>query len=136
MKSGREHRVPLSDPAIALLKAIKGIRQPAPADHVFTGSRGPLGHASMFSLLRAMGRADLTVHGFRSSFRDWTVDTGRDESLAEAALAHAKGDATVRAYRRSDVLERRRVLMDEWAGFCLQVNAPAQLPVTSETLAA
>lgn len=71
----------------------------------------------MFHELRAMNRAGLTMHGFRSSFRDWATDTGKDENLAEAALAHSKGDATVRAYARSDALERRRDLMAEWAEF-------------------
>jgi integrase len=65
-----------------------------------------------------MARDDLTTHGFRSSFRDWASETGRPNDVAEAALAHTVGNATVAAYARGDLLERRRRLMDDWAKFC------------------
>ena len=115
MKAGRQHKVALSDPAVALLKAL-----PRDGQHVFTGARGgSLGHATLFKLLRTMGRSDLTAHGMRSTFRDWCAETGKDEALAEAALAHVTGSQTERAYNRSDLLDRRRGLMDQWGQFCL-----------------
>lgn len=115
MKAGRQHRVALSGPAVALLKAL-----PRDGSNVFTGARGgTLGHATLFKLLRTMGRADLTAHGMRSTFRDWCAETGKDEALAEASLAHARGDQTERSYARSDLLDRRRGLMDQWAQFCM-----------------
>jgi integrase len=74
---------------------------------------------AMEMLLRRMGRGDLTVHGFRSTFRDWAAETtGYAREVAEAALAHALGDRVEAAYRRGDLLEKRRRLMDDWATFC------------------
>ena len=91
------------------------------SDYIFTSSRGkPLSNMAMLNLLKKrMGCSDITVHGFRSSFRDWAgnaTDTPRE--IAEAALSHAVGDATERAYRRQTALERRRVLMQRWADYC------------------
>ncbi len=72
-----------------------------------------------FKLLRRMGRGDLTVHGFRSTFRDWCAETtAYPRDVAEAALAHTLGDKVEAAYRRGDLFEKRRRLMDEWAEFC------------------
>ena len=79
----------------------------------------PLSNMAMMMLLRRMKYTDITVHGFRSSFRDWCGDTTRfPREVAEAALAHKVGDAVERAYRRSDALEKRRKLMQAWADFC------------------
>jgi integrase len=118
MKGSREHRVPLSDRARAVLAKARKLQTD---DYVFPGrKRGrPLSGMSMEMLLRRMKVESATVHGFRSSFRDWTGDnTSFPREVAEAALAHAIGDETEAAYRRSDALAKRRKLMDAWAAYC------------------
>jgi len=114
MKSGREHRVPLCNRAIAILKAM-----PRNGASVFAGISGqPLSNMAMLELLRGM-RPGLTVHGFRSTFRDWAAEkTSYPEFICEMALAHAVGDAVVKAYKRSDVISKRRELMKRWADYC------------------
>lgn len=118
MKSGKEHRVPLCDRALAILEAIpRGDGGP-----VFPGGtrKGALSDRAMRDLIHAM-RPGVTVHGFRSTFCDWTGnETNFPRELPEQALAHATGDAVERAYRRSDALERRRQLMSAWAQYCAQ----------------
>jgi integrase len=116
MKAGQPHRVPLSDAALELLEPLAGLRQAA---LVFFGqARGrPLCDVTLKNLLRRLGHGDITVHGFRSTFRDWCADHGQPADLAEMALAHTVGSAVERSYRRSDVLERRRRLMEAWAAF-------------------
>ena len=117
MKAGREHRVPLSRAAIALLK---NMRSTGRNDLVFPGERRgkPLSNMSMLMTLRRMGRNDLTAHGFRSTFRDWAAEcTDFPREVAEAALAHVVGDKVDAAYRRGDLFEKRR-LMDAWAVHC------------------
>lgn len=116
MKAGREHRVPLPARAVELLRELHEART---GDLVFPGQRAgrPLSVMAMDMLLRRM-KVDVTVHGFRSSFRDWCGnETSFPRDLAEQALAHAVGDETERAYRRSDALEKRRKLMDAWASY-------------------
>jgi integrase len=109
MKAGRQHRVPLSDAALAVLN-----RVPREVDRVF-----PINNMSLPRLIRRMGRRGLTVHGFRSSFRDWAAEVSHfPREIAEAALAHLVGDDTERAYRRGDLFEKRRLLMAAWAEFC------------------
>jgi integrase len=118
MKSDREHKVPLSGAAIALLKALPRV---AGNDHAFAGARKGqgLGKISMYGILHAMGRADVTAHGFRSTFRDWAAETtGYPNHVVEMALAHTVGSAVEAAYRRGDLFEKRRKLMDDWARFC------------------
>jgi integrase len=120
MKGGREHRVPLAADVITLLKTLP---RAAGNEHVFVGVRRGqgLGAASLFEVLRAMGRNNITTHGFRSSFRDWAAErTNYPREVCEAALAHVVGDQTEAAYRRSDLFERRRRLMDDWSRFCSQ----------------
>jgi integrase len=121
MKAGREHRVPLSDRAIEILKARRS-DDAEPRDFVFPGARAgkPLSNMAFLMLLRRMGPEGLTAHGFRSTFRDWAAErTSFPSEFAEAALAHTVGEAkTVAAYQRSDLLERRRKLMAAWAAFC------------------
>jgi integrase len=117
MKQGRPHRVPLSDRCMAILGVMRGIAQGRHGDIVFPGRQGQAGRDAFRDVIDRLG-ADCVPHGLRSTFRDWVADSGRDGQLAEMALAHVKGDAVVRAYLRSDVLERRRVLMQEWADFC------------------
>jgi len=120
MKAGREHRVPLSEPALAVLTAVAPLRDDAPGGWVFPGARAgrPLSNMAFLMLLRRMGRGDLTAHGFRSTFRDWAAETGQPADVAEAALAHTLGNKVQAAYQRGDLLERRRKLMDTWAEFC------------------
>ncbi len=115
MKAGREHRVPLPPRALEILRTLAQIPR-GPADIVFPGQKHgtPLSDMSLTALLRRL-KVDATVHGFRSSFRDWAGDhTTFPREVAEAALAHAVGDATEAAYRRSDALEKRRKLMLAW----------------------
>jgi integrase len=118
MKGGREHRIPLCARALAILDAVEPLRT---GDYVFPGrKRGqPLSAPSLRQFLnQRMKVAGITVHGFRSSFRDWAGEcTTFPREVAEAALAHVVGDQTERAYRRGDALEKRRKLMDAWAGF-------------------
>jgi integrase len=117
MKTGRSHRVPLSAEALAVLKRI-GVGR---ADRcIFPGERGgKLSSMAMLMLLRRMGRGDLTAHGFRSSFRDWAAErTNFPGEVAEAALAHSVGSKVEAAYRRGDLFEKRRRLMDAWGEFC------------------
>jgi integrase len=114
MKAGREHRVPLSARATAILEQMASIRT---GDLVFAGQRRrrPLSKTALAALVPDGG----TVHGFRSSFRDWCGnETSFPREIAEQALAHATGDATERAYRRGDALEKRRCLMDSWGNYC------------------
>jgi integrase len=114
MKAGREHRVPLSARAIAILDSMAEIRI---GDLVFPGQRRrqPLSKTALAALVPGAA----TVHGFRSSFRDWAgEETSFPREIAEQALAHTSGDATERAYRRGDALEKRRALMAAWANHC------------------
>jgi integrase len=117
MKSKRVHRVPLSEAALAILKALP--REDG-NPFVFIGSmKGKsVSSASVLNYLQAI-REDVTVHGMRSTFRDWAFErTNFPRELAEVALAHVVGDATERAYRRGDVLDKRRTMMAQWAKFC------------------
>lgn len=119
MKAGREHRVPLTPRAVEILTKLS-ILGTDPDAYVFPGKKEgrPLSVMAMDMLLRRM-KVDFTVHGFRSSFRDWAgEETSFPREIAEAALAHVVGDETERAYRRGDALEKRRKLMVAWANFC------------------
>ena len=118
MKAGKEHRVPLSKPALGIVKALYEHRI---SDFVFPGhSTGrPLSNMAFAKLLERMKADQYTPHGFRSAFRDWVGDlTSFPREVAEAALAHRVGDATELAYRRADALEKRRKLMEAWADYC------------------
>jgi integrase len=118
MKAGREHRVPLPERAVAILKQLAEIRT---GDFVFPGQRGdrPLWSVTMNMTLRRMKADTITVHGFRSSFRDWAGNESHfPRDLIETALAHVIGDKAEQAYRRSDALEKRRKLMEAWASYC------------------
>ncbi len=117
MKSPREHRVPLSDRALAIIEEAEDIGAGA---YIFAGQKPkrPLSGMAMEMMLRRMNVADVTVHGFRSSFRDWAGEcTGFPREVAEMALAHAVGDEVERAYRRADALAKRRHMMDAWDQF-------------------
>jgi integrase len=119
MKMKRLHRVPLSEPAMVILRTQLAARQDGQR-HVFPG-RSLFSPHNKMALSRALdeaGAGQFTVHGFRSSFRDWAGDmTSFPREVAEAALAHAIGDETERAYRRGDALDKRRALMDAWGAF-------------------
>ena len=122
MKAQREHRVPLSARALEILTALQPLASGEPACLVFPGPDGKaLSDAAFSALLMRMGieKGSVTPHGFRSSFRDWVGEASTfPREVAEAALAHTVGDATERAYRRGDALEKRRKLMDAWTRFC------------------
>jgi integrase len=123
MKAAREHRIPLSAPAAALLERLQSVRE---GDLIFPGARSgqPLSNMAMIVVLRRMSRPDLTVHGFRSTFRDWASECTRFEREAvEMALAHAVGSKVETAYRRGDLFDKRRRLMDAWAQFCSKESA-------------
>ena len=124
IKAGRVHRVPLSTEAIAILSASRPSKEEIATRVVismlcalFPGQRRgrPLSLTSLMKAWRSCGGGRTTVHGMRSAFRDWCGEQGEDRELAEIALAHAIGDATEQAYARSDLLERRRGLMQRWA---------------------
>ncbi len=121
MKAGRAHRVPLTERALEILNELMALRQSkAAAAYIVPGYRRerPLSNMAFKQLLMRMGETGFVPHGFRSSFRDWCSDcTDFPREAAEAALAHAIPDVVERAYRRGDLLDRRRSLMQEWAAF-------------------
>ena len=130
MKVGREHRVPLSDAALAVLENVRPLalmmdRKPDPAAPVFPGARRalPMSNMTMLMLLRRMKRDDLTAHGFRSTFSDWAAErTAYPREVVEMALAHTIESKAEAAYRRGDLVEKRRQLMEIWAQFCEAPN--------------
>jgi integrase len=116
MKGGREHRVPLSGRVIEVIQSL-----PRVGEYVFAGSRPdrPLNVAAMLRVISRMKRGGITVHGFRSSFRDWASETTNHANhVVEMALAHAIGDEVEAAYRRGDLFEKRRLLMFDWSNYC------------------
>lgn len=122
MKAGKEHTVPLSAAALALLA------EPDDPTRLMFGSEtkpgSQLSDLSMTSVLKRMGRADLTVHGFRSTFRDWAGEaTTHPREVIEAALAHRLKDKAEAAYARGDLMTKRRKLMDDWAEFLVLPSA-------------
>ena len=119
-KTGREHRVPLSRRALEVLEEAR--RETRGADPIFravSGRRRPLSPGVWRLLLRRL-KIDATVHGFRSSFRDWCGETGVPREVAEACLAHTIRNQAEAAYARSDLLERRREVMEAWAEYCFE----------------
>ena len=125
MKRGKEHRVPLAPRCIEILSAAKEFG----GEYVFPGRKPdvPLSNMAFLMVLRRMG-VEATVHGFRSSFRDWTSEeTNTPREVAEQALSHAIGNAVEAAYRRGDLLEKREKLMQGWAAFCRQIGHPANV---------
>ena len=127
MKAGREHRVPLSPRVASILEAIKPLNSSGEAGaYLFPAARGgTLSNMAMSMLMRRLG-SEATVHGFRSSFRDWAAEsTGYAREVCEMALAHTIGDKVEAAYRRGDLFEKRRKLMEALASFCQQNGAAA-----------
>jgi integrase len=123
MKAGREHRVPLSPRAAAILRSLEKLKG---SEFCFPGQarNKPLSNMAMEMVLRRMKIEDVTVHGFRSSFRDWAGNVSSfPREITETALAHVIGDKAEQAYRRSDALEKRRKLMEAWAAYCEPRNS-------------
>lgn len=122
MKAGKEHRVPLSPRAVTILEEMQQLG----GKYLFPGvQRDKLSGMAMAMLLRRM-KQDVTVHGFRSAFRDWASEcTGYSHEVAEMALAHTISNAVERAYRRGDLFEKRRRLMVDWAAYCATGGAVA-----------
>jgi integrase len=122
MKAKKEHRVPLSKPALAILKRLHKHRA---GEFVFMGARPerPLSNMALLMLLECLGRSDLTVHGFRSTFRDWAAErTHFPREVAEHALAHSLPDKVEAAYQRSDLFEKRRQMMEAWSRYCATIE--------------
>ena len=144
MKSGRDHRVPLSPPAIALLRSMlpeDGAKPPEGLLFPNIRSGKPFSDMALLAVVKRMDAAAaggpgwrdsrgerVAPHGFRASFRSWCGDHGHDRDLAEMALAHTVGDETERAYARSDLLARRRTLMDAWGTHCAGEGAAEETP--------
>jgi integrase len=123
MKSEVEHRVPLSDRAVAILATL-----PSDGEYVFAGARRgkPLAHTALLVLLQGMRSRGLTVHGFRSAFRDWAAEqTSYPHEMCEIALAHTVGNKVEAAYRRGEMMEKRRRIMQDWATYCAQPRETA-----------
>lgn len=136
MKAGVQHRVPVTDAALAVLAAMP---RGEPDDLVFAAPRsgGAMSDMAMTALLRRMNRGDITTHGFRSSFRTWAAESAASSfgrEAAEHALAHKLPDAVEAAYNRTDLLDRRRGLMDAWARHCT-VSVPATVTPIREVAA-
>lgn len=126
MKAGKVHRIPLTTPMVRLLESL-----PRVGEFVFPGLvRGrPLSNMAMAQLLKRMKRLGITVHGFRSSFRDYAGDVAQvPREIAEQALAHQVGSDVERAYRRSDALKLRRELMEQWSAYLDPQGADGELP--------
>jgi integrase len=128
MKAHRQHRVPLSARALAIVQEMQAHRGGSEADvFVFPGGKDgkPLSNMAFLMLLRRMGRGDLTAHGFRASFKTWASEqTAIQNEIVEAALAHVVGSKVEQAYQRGDMFEKRRRLMQQWATFC--TTAPTE----------
>ncbi len=116
MKGGEDHRVPLTEEMLEIIEPLKALQ----SQYVFEGQKRhqPLSNMSMLMLLRRMNVEGITVHGFRSTFRNWASETANaPREVAEMSLAHKVGSDVERAYARSDLLEKRRILMERWSGF-------------------
>jgi len=126
MKAEREHRVPLTERALALLDEVKPLRRSRA--HLFPGLHGGLSNIAMLKLLKRMDSDDITVHGFRSTFRYWAAErTSFPSEVVEMALAHTIGDKVEAAYRRGDLFDKRRRLMDAWAEYCEHGQTAAEV---------
>jgi integrase len=121
IKGGKEHRVHLSSSAMTILDGLRNDDENP--GYIFEGGKPgrPLSNMALLAVLKRMKRADLTAHGFRSTFRDWAAEcTNYPREVAEMALAHVIGNKVEAAYRRGDLFDKRRQLMDDWNDFCLQ----------------
>ncbi|NKD54675.1 MULTISPECIES: tyrosine-type recombinase/integrase [Haematospirillum] len=126
MKMGRLHRVPLARQTVSLLETLKDYRR---SQYLFPGQRQnkPLSNMSMLMMMRRLGYGHLTVHGFRSSFRDWAAEaTQHPSAVAEMALAHTIKNKVEAAYRRGDMIEKRTALMQDWADYLTGCTTPTE----------
>ncbi len=126
MKAGKEHRVPLSPRALEIVEEMKKVRDED--GFIFSSKRRakPLSNMAMLQVLHRCGHDDLTVHGFRSTFRDWAEErTDHPRNVIEMALAHTIGDKVEAAYRRGDLMEKRRLLMIQWDQYCSSPESSA-----------
>jgi integrase len=120
MKAGREHRIPLTIRMLQIIERVRPFSQESSFIFPSRSGKTALSDAALSAVLKRMNIIGVTVHGFRSSFRDWAGDaTDYPRELAEASLAHVVGDATERAYRRRDAFEKRATMMNAWADYCL-----------------
>lgn len=134
MKTATEHRVPLTDRALAILEIVKPMGDGEGLIFPSTRPGNPLSDMSLSAVLKRMKRENVTVHGFRSSFRDWAGETTTfSREIAEVALAHVVGNKVERAYRRGDALAKRRELMTAWERFCLNDGAAKVIPFKLKT---
>jgi integrase len=134
MKGEKEHFIPLSDPALAVFRLARA--KAGESAFVFPGARSkikPLSNMACLELLKQMGHGDVTVHGFRSSFRDWAGEsTSHAREVIEHAMSHQLKDKAEAAYARGTMLERRRGLMAHWAAYCAQpALTPGVVPIRS-----
>lgn len=130
MKASKEHRVPLSADAIKLLENIPRVED---CPFIFPSSKPktPMSDMTLTAVLRRMGKEGLTVHGFRSTFRDWAAEsTAYSREVAEMALAHVIGNAVEAAYRRGDLFEKRRRMMADWSNYCARIQTTTGNVVT------
>lgn len=135
MKAKKEHRVPLSAKALALLTEQKKL---FPDGYVFPGMKAgkPLSDMSLTAVLRRMDRNEITVHGFRSTFRDWAAEsTAYPSEMVEMALAHTIGNKVEAAYRRGDMFDKRRRLMQDWSDYCDKTQSGEVIPIRGSTAA-
>ncbi len=120
MKVGKTHQVPLGSRCMEILKQAKQVAPYSP--YIFSLGQNPLSNMAMLELLRRMGRDDITVHGFRSSFRDWVAEeTNHPSDVAEMALAHTVENKVIGAYKRGNLLDKRRRLINDWEDYCHEV---------------
>lgn len=136
MKAKKEHRIPLPEKAIQLLRKQK---EQFPTGYVFPGMKEgkPLSDMSLTAVLRRMELNEITIHGFRSSFRDWAAEsTAYPNEMVEMALAHTIGNKVEAAYRRGDLFDKRRRMMNDWSNFCdTVIKAGEVIPMRSNTAA-
>ena len=129
MKAEKEHRVPLSRRAITVIEEMRKNGEPGLLFESPLNPGKPLSDRTLLNLLRRMDRSDLTVHGFRSTFRDWVAErTAYPSDVAEAALAHTIANKVQAAYQRGDLFEKRQKLMAAWATYC-ESNPEAEADV-------
>lgn len=128
MKVGKTHQVPLGSRSSEILRQAKQLAPESP--YIFSRGKNPLSNMAMLELLKRMGRGDITVHGFRSSFRDWVAEeTNHPSDVAEMALAHTVENKVIGAYKRGNLLDKRRRLANDWADYCLEINKPTVVPL-------
>ena len=121
MKTDEDHRVPLTDEMQAIIEPLRAMK----SEYVFEGQKRhkPLSNMSMLMLLRRMNVDDVTVHGFRSTFRDWASEVANaPREVVEMSLSHRVGPDVERAYTRSDLIDKRRILMQEWSSFVAKIE--------------